>query len=103
MTAHGLTEYPTGPCGEYCESICGPVTNKFLEQLNNTMADNVANYDTKKERFATRLISGLTAALFFRKRLFIINQLKKEKRKKKPKKNNTLNKVRKLKKTSAKP
>ena len=64
MTAHGLTEYQTGPCGEYCESICGPVTNKFLEQLNNTMADNVANYDTKKERFATRLISGLTAALF---------------------------------------
>lgn len=64
MDAKGLTEYPTGNCGKYCKSICDPVTNKFVEQLNNTMADKVANYDTKKERFATRLISGFTAALF---------------------------------------
>lgn len=64
MDAKGLTEYPTGKCGEYCKTICDPVTNKFLEQLNDTMADKVANYDTKKERFSTRIISGLTAALF---------------------------------------
>lgn len=64
MNANGLTEYPIGDCGEYCRSICDPVTNKFLEQLNDTMADKVANYDTKKERFSTRIISGLTAALF---------------------------------------
>ncbi len=64
MAKKGLTEYPTGDCGEYCKSICDPVTNKFIEQLNGTMADGVANYDTKKERFSTRIISGLTAALF---------------------------------------
>ena len=57
-------KYPTGDCGEYCESICSPVTKKFNENLNKAMADDVANYDTKKERFATRLISGFTAALF---------------------------------------
>lgn len=64
MKASGLTEYPTGACGEYCKSICDPVTNKFIEQINDTMADKVAKYDTKKERFSTRIISGLTAALF---------------------------------------
>lgn len=47
MAANGLTEYPTGACTEYCESICNPVTNKFIEQLNGTMADKVVNYDTK--------------------------------------------------------
>ncbi len=57
-------KYPTGPCDDYCESICDPVVEKFNKQLNKTMADDVANYDTKKERFATRLISGFTAALF---------------------------------------
>lgn len=59
-----LTEYPTGACDEACESICGHVANRFLEQLNDTMAEKVANYDTKKERFSTRIISGLTAAFF---------------------------------------
>ncbi len=57
-------KYPTGACDSYCESICNPVTKKFNENLNKAMADDVANYDTKKERFATRLISGFTAALF---------------------------------------
>jgi len=56
--------YPTKNHGEYCESICDVVTDKFNENLNKAMADDVANYDTKKERFATRLISGFTAALF---------------------------------------
>lgn len=56
--------YPTKNHGEYCEFICDVVTDKFNENLNKAMADDVANYDTKKERFATRLISGFTAALF---------------------------------------
>ncbi len=64
MEGKGFTEYPTGPCSSYCESICDPVTNKFVEQMNSAMADDVANYDTKKERFTTRIISGLTAAFF---------------------------------------
>ncbi len=64
MKANGLKEYPTGTCTEYCQTICDPVVNRFLGQLNDTMADKVANYDTKKERFSTRIISGLTAALF---------------------------------------
>ena len=58
------SKYPTGECDGFCESICDPVTNKFIKKLNGVMADDVANYDTKKERFATRLISGFTAALF---------------------------------------
>lgn len=58
------SKYPTGECDDFCESICNPVTKKFNENLNKAMADDVANYDTKKERFATRLISGFTAALF---------------------------------------
>lgn len=64
MKANGLSKYPTGSCDKYCESICNSVANKFIEQLNDAMSDKVANYDTKKERFSTRIISGLTAALF---------------------------------------
>ncbi|MCX4274937.1 MAG: hypothetical protein OSJ27_04035 [Candidatus Gastranaerophilales bacterium] len=58
------SKYPTEECDGFCESICNPVTDKFIKKLNGVMADDVANYDTKKERFATRLISGFTAALF---------------------------------------
>ncbi len=57
-------KYPTGECDDYCESICDIVVDKFNKKLNNAMADDVANYDTKKERFAARIISGFTAALF---------------------------------------
>ena len=58
------SKYPTGECDVFCKSICNPVVDKFIKKLNRVMADDVANYDTKKERFAARLISGFTAALF---------------------------------------
>ncbi len=64
MDEKGLKDYPTGECNNYCKSICDPVTEKFYKNLNKTMADDVANYDTKKERFVTRLVSGFTAAFF---------------------------------------
>lgn len=39
--------------------------DKFLDlKLNSTMAPESAVFDTKKERFNTRLISGITAAVF---------------------------------------
>ncbi len=62
MEANGLPKYSTD--AEYCKTIYDPVANKFLEQLNANMADDVARYDTKKERFSTRILSGLTAAIF---------------------------------------
>ena len=70
MEANGLTKYPASDCSEYCETICNSVTNKYIEQINGAMADDVANYDTKKERFSTRIISGLTAALFLGNNFF---------------------------------
>ncbi len=64
MEENGLKEFPTGVCDDYCESICNAVSKKFNNQLNDSLADTVANYDTKKERFSTRILSGLTAAIF---------------------------------------
>lgn len=59
------SKYPTDKnCNSYCHSICDPVAQKFKDSLNAKMADKVADYDTKKERFAARLISGGTAAIF---------------------------------------
>ena len=57
-------KYPTGRCDAYCKSVCGDIGEEFTKKLNTTVSDDVANYDTKKERFATRLVSGFTAALF---------------------------------------
>lgn len=57
-------KYPTDECNDYCHSICDPITEKFNKKLNDSMAVSVADYDTKKERFGTRLISGFTAAIF---------------------------------------
>lgn len=57
--------YPTSSiCGEYCKSICSNISSKFNRILNGQMAVDIANYDTKRERFVTRLVSGFTAALF---------------------------------------
>ena len=36
----------------------------IVEALNTQMSNSIADYDTKKERFITRLISGFTAAIF---------------------------------------
>lgn len=36
----------------------------IVEALNRQMSNSIADYDTKKERFITRLISGFTAAIF---------------------------------------
>ncbi len=38
--------------------------DKFNKLLNKQMSYGVADYDTKKERFITRIISGFTAAFF---------------------------------------
>ena len=40
------------------------VKEKLNELLNSSMADDKAVYDTKKERFWARIVSGFTAALF---------------------------------------
>ena len=57
--------YPTSNvCGEYCKSICSKISSRYNKLLNGQMAVDVANYDTKRERFVTRLVSGFTAALF---------------------------------------
>ncbi len=58
MDANGLKDYPID------RKINDSVSKKFLEQLNDIMKEDIANYDTKKERFTTRLISGFTAAFF---------------------------------------
>lgn len=49
---------------ENCLNYCDSVKDKFNKELNKQMAYDIADYDTKKERFVTRLISGFTAALF---------------------------------------
>ncbi len=51
-------------CSEACKKVCGNFTDKLNEQMNKTAELNSAIYDTKKERFDTRMISGLTGALF---------------------------------------
>ncbi len=56
--------YPTGACNDYCRKQCKNIEAEFNKLLNSSMADNKAVYDTKKERFWTRIISGFTAAMF---------------------------------------
>jgi len=53
-----------GNCSSECINVCASFANKFNEQLNKSAELNKAMYDTKKERFITRMVSGLTAALF---------------------------------------
>ena len=58
-------EYPTSQtCDDYCRSMCSKIANEFKRLLNRQMGVDIANYDTKRERFVTRLVSGFTAALF---------------------------------------
>lgn len=53
-----------GNCSDDCVKVCSSFANQFNEQLNKSVEFNKAIYDTKKERFITRMVSGLTAALF---------------------------------------
>lgn len=66
LRKNNVTAYPADSpsCNDYCENLCSFFGEEFNKVLNNKMADDVAMYDTKKERFVTRLVSGFTAALF---------------------------------------
>ena len=57
---------PQGACdgSSACADFCNRIKDRFNRKLNEQMSYGVADYDTKKERFATRLISGFTAAFF---------------------------------------
>ncbi len=56
--------YPTGECTDFCRGVCNKVNEKFNNLLNVAMSDEKAVYDTKKERFWARIVSGFTAAVF---------------------------------------
>lgn len=64
VNKNGLAPSLADKCSEECKSVCSSLTNKFNEQMNKAAELNKAIYDTKKERFDTRMISGLTGALF---------------------------------------
>ena len=49
---------------DFSDEISKEVGIKLDKLLNNQMSYNVADYDTKKERLATRIVSGFTAAIF---------------------------------------
>lgn len=49
---------------DFSNEISKEVGIKLDKLLNNQMSYNVADYDTKKERLATRIVSGFTAAVF---------------------------------------
>ena len=49
---------------ELSNEISDEVGNKLDKLLNNQMSYSVADYDTKKERLTTRIVSGFTAAAF---------------------------------------
>lgn len=51
-------------CSKECHRFCNNIAGEYDKLLNNTMAWSQGAYDTKKERFLTRIISGFTAAVF---------------------------------------
>ena len=51
-------------CNNGCNQASIKINSKLNELLNSSMADDKAVYDTKKERFWARIVSGFTAALF---------------------------------------
>ena len=53
-----------GNCNSACKVVCNEVGRQFDVLLNQSMAFDKAIYDTKKERFIARLVSGFTAAVF---------------------------------------
>ncbi len=64
VNKNGIAPSIADKCSEECKNVCNSLTNKFNEQMNKAAELNKAIYDTKKERFDTRMISGLTGALF---------------------------------------
>lgn len=64
VNKNGIAPSIVDKCSEECKNVCNSLTNKFNEQMNKAAELNKAIYDTKKERFDTRMISGLTGALF---------------------------------------
>ncbi len=70
MLENKLDKLPTRADKKHSKGIQDFVSKKFIRQLNDTMAENVGNYDSKKERFVTRLVSGFTAAIFLGKDFF---------------------------------
>ncbi len=66
--ASAISKKPEHPINkeskEYYDLTRNFTTTQFNSSLNKKMRDKVADYDTKKERFAARLISGGTAAIF---------------------------------------
>ncbi len=65
-----------GVCDGACKSVCDDIGDKFDDLLNKSMAFDKATYDTKKERFITRLVSGFTAAAFLGNDFFNSAKLK---------------------------
>ena len=65
-----------GNCNEACNIACNTLNTKLNRLLNQSMAFNKAIYDTKKERFITRLVSGFTAAIFLGNDFFNSAKLK---------------------------
>ena len=63
-------------CNDACHQTCKEINSKFNKLLNDSMAFDKATYDTKKERLVTRLISGLTAAVFLGNDFFNSAKLK---------------------------
>lgn len=59
-----LPPSPTDECLDECREVCSGLTDQFNERLNKAAELNKSIYDGKKERFDTRMISGLTGALF---------------------------------------
>ncbi len=64
VNKNGIAPSIADKCSEECKNVCNSLTGKFNEQMNKAAELNKAIYDTKKERFDTRMISGLTGALF---------------------------------------
>lgn len=54
----------TGKCPDSCEKVCNAVGNHLNALLNSSMEFGNSVFDTKKERFTTRIISGFTGAFF---------------------------------------
>ena len=53
-----------GNCGGDCADKCNKISDYLNKTLNKTMEFGNSNFDTKKERFTTRIVSGFTGAFF---------------------------------------
>ncbi len=53
-----------GNCAGDCADKCNKISGHLNQLLNKTVEFGNSTFDTKKERFTTRIISGFTAAFF---------------------------------------